>query len=135
MEVTRRTVGDIRPVVVNGERTGAFRSDLIALNQVMVAIAYAEYFRATGQRYDGEWEVFSPDLASPITIETGEPDGFEAARAYATRFPFTPVATSDTTIYKCGVYNDEFARAIYRFEFYEGFVVYVWSKPDRGALV
>ncbi len=130
--LTKATLEGLRPIVVNGELTGGFNVDLDRFKHVMSAVAYAEWFRATGCAHVGNWKVFGASLTSASTQHPPRRDRFEAVRDLADRIQYTLVPTSEPDIFKCSISRDGIGGLIYKFEFYQGFLVYVFSAnvPD-----
>jgi len=126
-----RTFGDVRTIVVDGEETGAFPIDLRRHRRIMKAVAHALYYHDTGNRHDGGFEVFSPSMAHRDTICNGRPDPADGLRRYLKSGTYTAMAVSEPRVFKYGVLDLGEGQLLYRFEFYEGFVVNAWTRSFK----
>lgn len=124
-----RTFADVRTVVVDGEETGAFPIDLRRHRVVMRAIAHAPYYRDTGRRHDGGFGIFSPSMAHRDSLYGGRPDPADGLRHYLESGTFTAMPVSEPKVFKYGVLDPGEGQLLYRFEFYESFVVNAWTRP------
>ena len=68
-----RTFRGLKPVIVEGQETGAFPIDLPRHKRVMGAIAHALYFHDYGQKHRGDWQVFTPSFGYAETVHSGQP--------------------------------------------------------------
>ena len=124
-----QTFQHARLLVLDGEPTAVFPFDPPRFKRVMEAIAYAIYFRENGRRFEGNWEVFSPNLASENDLQ-GVSDKWSKFRALISAIPFQPKATPKPTVFKYGIHTfDDSGHFAYAFLFYGGFSVYVWTAP------
>ena len=118
-----RTFRDLRPVMVDGAETGAFRIDLPRHKRVMEAIAYALYFHDYGRKHRGDWRVFTPSFVYAGTVDRGEPDPWEGFRALIESVEYVAVPVPQPEVFKYGRLELDQGQMIYRFEFYERIVV------------
>jgi len=126
-----QTFGEVRTVVVDGEETGAFPIDLPRHRAVMKAIAHALYYRDAGERHDGGFEVFSPSIHHRDNIYGGRPDPADGFRRYLESGRFKAMPVSEPRVFKYGVLDIGEGQLLYRFEFYEGFVVNAWTRSFK----
>lgn len=122
-----QTFDGLRTVHIDGTETGAFPFDLQRHDNVMKAIAYALYYRDHGRKHRGAWRVFTPSLAYANSVFRGQPDPWEPFRRYIASGTFTSMTVPEPQVFKYGVIQFEENQLLYRFEFYEGFVVNLWT--------
>jgi len=104
--------------------------DLQRFETVMEAIAYAVHFNDFNRAYSGTWRIFSPNLASVSThLEGHATDGWEEYRYQVLNAPYAPSITPHPRVFKYGLHLFEEDKLLYRFDFYEGFVVTALSAP------
>jgi hypothetical protein len=124
-----RTFSDVHTISVDGDETGAFRIELKRFNKIMRAIAFAMYYHDFGQRNTGDFEVFSTSLNSESNLYYGAPDGYENMRNNLEVTVFRSKPVPQPKVFKYGISRQ--GRIQYKFEFYEGFVVYAGRLPYR----
>ena len=95
----------------------------------MEAIAYAIYYRGNNRTYVEGWRVFSPTLLSANDIH-GIPNNWQTLRDMVRAIPITPVAVPMPDVFRLGIHTWEEGSFAYAFEFYGGFQVFVWTKPQ-----
>jgi hypothetical protein len=122
-----RTFRKMRPVQVCGDETGAFRVDLPRIQTVMKAIAYALYFRDYAKKHRGDWRIFTPSFHYAPTLHEGQPDPWEGFRKYLESGGFNAMPVPQPEVFKYGVIQSGQNQLMFRFEFYEGFVVTAWT--------
>jgi hypothetical protein len=126
-KLLNQTFATLRTVHIDGDETGAFRFDLKRHENIMKAIAYALYFHDHGRKHFGDWRIFTPSLAHAEALYGGRPDPWEPFRQYLASGQFTNVVTPEPQVFKYGIIQLEENQLLYRFEFYEGFVVNAWT--------
>lgn len=124
-----RTFSEFKAEIVKGEETGSFRIDLGRVEEIMRAIAFAMYFNDHGKRYDGEWRIFSPSLGTEQSVYQNEPDGWGQFREMLDSIQYGDMPVSEPEVFKYAIYKWDEERFIYRFVFYENFIVNVWTLP------
>jgi hypothetical protein len=126
-----RTFESVQPLLVAGEETGSFRLDMPRFNRVIKAIAFAMYYHDFGKRNEGDFDIFSTSLYSQSTLYHGTPDGYENLRGRLCNVPFKSMPVPQPKVFKHGMARLGEGQIIYRFEFYEAFVVYALTLPHR----
>jgi hypothetical protein len=126
-----RTFSDVQAVSVDGEETGTFTVDLPRFKKVVKSVAYAMYCHDFGKRHDGDFDVFSTSLNSKSNLYRGVPDGYERLRGILEATAFRSMAVPQPKVFKYGLSRPGDGQIQYRFEFYEGFVVYALSLRHR----
>ncbi len=126
-----QTFGEVRKVVVDGEETAAFPLDLLRHRRVMCATAHALYFCDTGKRWDGGFQVFSPSLAHRDNLYDGYPDPADDFRRLLESGTFMPMHVSDHRVFQYGKLDMGDGQLLYKFVFYEAFVVNAWTRPFK----
>jgi len=93
----------------------------------MEAIAYALYFNSTAKKHYGDGVFSLP--ASPMRPRflSGQPDPWQGLRNLLASGQLYAAAHAEPQVFKCGVIPTDQNQLIYRFEFYEGFVVNAWT--------
>lgn len=124
-----QTFRKVRTVVVDGDETGAFPIDLPRHRAVMKAIAHALYYHDNGKRHDGGFGVFSPSMVHRDKMYGGLPDPADGFRRLLESGVFTPMPASNPRVFQYGVHDMGEGQLLYRFLFYEGFVVNAWMRP------
>ena len=126
-----RTFSGIRPVILDGQETGAFTIELSRFKKVIKAIAYAMYVHDFGKRNEGDFDVFSPSLMSRSNLYYRMPDGCENLRSLLEACVFKSMPVPQPKVFKYGMSRPGEGQIHYRFEFYEGFSVYALTLPHR----
>src|SRR5882762_353375 len=93
----------------------------------MEAIAYALYFNTHGKKHYGDWRIFTPSFAYAPTVHSGLPDPWQSLRNLLASGRCTQLSMPEPQVFKCGVISTDQNQLIYRFEFYECFVVNAWT--------
>ena len=127
VKLANRTFRDLKPVLVEGQETGAFPVDLARHRNVMRAIAYALHFHYYGKKHRGDWQIFTPSFRYSGSMYRGEPDPWESFRSYVESGQYTPMPLPHSEVFKCRMIEMEQGQIIYRFEFYERVVVMAWT--------
>jgi hypothetical protein len=122
-----RTFRELRPVLMEGEETGAFPVDLARHKSVMRAIAYALYFRQYRKKHRGDWRIFTPTFGYARSLYRGEPDPWERFRRLVESGHYSPMPVPHPAVFKYGLIEMDHNQTIYRFEFYERVVVMAWT--------
>jgi hypothetical protein len=123
----QRTFRNLKPVLVGGEETGAFRIELPRLKIVVSAIAHALYFRDNKKKHRGSWHVFAPSLGFAPTVCDGKPDPWDGLRRLVESGQYTPMSVPHPEVFSYGVHPMEQGQIIYKFTFYERVVVNAWT--------
>lgn len=126
-----RTFSETRPINLDGQETMAFSLDLPRFKRVIKAIAYAMYYHDFGKRNEGDFDVFSPTLHSRSNLYYGSPDGFEHLRSILEKCVFKSMPVPQPKVFKYGMSYPGEGQVHYKFEFYEGFVVYALTLRHR----
>jgi len=126
-----RTFSNVQKIDFQGEETGAYPIDLPRLKKVMKAIAFAMYFQDFGKRHEGDFDVFSASLYSWSNLYHGVPDGYENLRAVLSASFFKPMPVPQPKVFKYGTSRPGEGQIHYKFEFYEGFLVYPLTLPYK----
>jgi hypothetical protein len=126
-----QTFAKSAPVIVDGRETVIVECDMPRFEFIMEAIAYACYFKDFGNRFTGEWVIFSPSMVATELLLQGLPDPNESLRVWVQSLLFTDMPTSNPEVFKYGIHLENEPEGIYsyKFEFYEGFVVHAIRKP------
>ncbi len=124
-----RTFYDRRFVTVGGEKTVAFSINLQRHRQIMRAISYALYYRDMGKRHDGGFGIFSPSMLHKNQLYHGRPDPAEGLRRLLESGTFTSMPVSEPRVFKYGILDPGEGQVLYRFEFYESYIVNAWTRP------
>lgn len=123
-----RTFRDLKPIIVEGEETGAYPVDLKRHKRVMGAIAYALYFRDYGRKHLGEWQIFTPSFGYAATVHSGQTDPWANFRQLLDSGQYTPRPVSHPEVFRYEVLEMENAQMMFRFVFYERVVVNAWTR-------
>ena len=126
-----RTFRDARPIQTTKGETGVIRLDLPRFKEVMRGIARAVHYSRTPARQPDGWEVFSPSLASERSLR-GQPDSWKGFRSLLGNLQFNSITTPVPRVFQCGMWTDN-AGMVYRFTFYEGFVVCAFARLPSSA--
>lgn len=131
-KLKNQTFAKITPIIIDGQETVIVECDMPRYESILKAIAYACYFRNFGKRFKGDWVIFSPSMVSTEILLQGLADPNERLRAALYGLPFTDIPTSNPEVFKYSVHIEDEPDGIYsyRFEFYEGFVVYAIRAPN-----
>lgn len=112
-----------KEVPATHEGTIACPVSLSRFERVMKAIAMGIYFKEMFIRFAAVWEVFIPSI-----MGTDMADGNDAhVQTFVSALPFQNVRTPHPSVFRYGRNCLEINIA-YRFEFYEGFCVYVYER-------
>lgn len=122
-----QTFGGTKPIVIDGDETGAFRVDLERHKRVMGAIAYALYFRDYGRKHYGEWQIFTPSFRHAESVTSGQPDPWENFRQLLASGQYTPMPVPHPEVFRYDALPMEQNQVMFRFTFYERVVVNMWT--------
>jgi hypothetical protein len=129
-KLKQRTFEKRMPVMVRGRDSVIVELDMPRFRLVMGAIAYAIHFKDFGRSYDGEWVIYSPSMVATKPIARGLPDPVNPEiRAAFRSVPFVRQQTANPQVFKYGVYSHNEIGVVYKFEFYEGFIVHAVETP------
>lgn len=124
-----QTYRESSPVMTPEGQSVIFRLDMARFNLVMTAIAYALYYIGEGKQHEGNWGIFSPTLHSSKALLSGGIDNWEPFRKALAMATFSPLPTPQPSVFKYSAWNEGNSKLIYRFEFYEGFVMNALALP------
>ena len=122
-----QTFRTLQAVQYEGGETGAFRFDLPRHQAVMEGIAYAIYFSTRGRKHYGTWRIFTPSLKYAPAVLNGDADPWEGFRKLLDSGMCSPVPMPEPQVFSCGEIASDQNQVIYRFVFYEAFVVNAWT--------
>jgi len=117
------------PVLTPEGQSAISRLDMARFDSVMAAIARALYYKDEGKQYYGKWGIFSPSLYSSKALLSGGIDDWERFRKTLTMVTFSPLPTPQPRVFKYWVWREADSKLVYKFEFYEGFVVNALALP------
>jgi hypothetical protein len=123
-----RTFRDMKPIRVDGEKTGLYSLDFPRFKVVMESLAYALYYRDFDKTYPGTWEIFSPILLSPNFFR-GLPDGWEEFRKLLVELSYKEMPTPQPDVFRYGMHKWDDERLVFLFQFYGGFIVNALAWP------
>lgn len=124
-----QTYRESSPVMTPEGQSAIFRLDMARFDSVMTAIAYALYCKDESKQYDGNWGIFSPSLYSSKALLSGGADDWERFRKTLVMVTFSPRPTPQPGVFKYSTWKEADSKLIYKFEFYEGFVVNALALP------
>lgn len=90
-------------------------------SRVIKAIAYALYFRDSGKPYFGDWIIHSTSL---VSMNLADNPFMKGMRELLQKSPFVEKPAPSPSVFKYSEFVDSKGGIIYRFEFYEGFIVH-----------
>lgn len=128
-----RTFGEARKIVIDGEETAAFPIDLPRQRVVMRAVAHALYFHDYGRKWDGGFQVFSPSLVHRDNLYDGNPDPANDFRQLLDSGTYAPMSVSNPEVFQYGIMDLGDGQIMYKFVFYESFVVNAWTRPFKPS--
>ena len=99
----------------------------------MEAIAYGLHHKDFTKTYNGAWGIFSPSLLARRTVFQGLPDGWEKYRRLPTQLSYTDHPTPQPRVFKYGIHLWNADQFVYKFEFYEGFIVHALAVRESAA--
>lgn len=121
-----RTFKDVRPIrLPSGELTATFQIDLNRFENILKTIAYAIYFYTNLKRYEGFWKIVSPQLNSYETTHLDRKDERSFLFENLQEMSFVEINHPQPQVFKGYVYNFPDDKVVYKFEFYNGFIIYV----------
>lgn len=116
---------EAQPIDFNNESKISFETVRPKIDNIMRAIAYALFFKDTGQKYPHNWWVEYPSLISSENEANGLRDlSNERLRAMLYQVPVIDRPINNSSIFKYGVYQDSESQIAYKMTFYESFIVY-----------
>jgi hypothetical protein len=124
-----RTYRQSWPVATPKGKSIVSRLDMTRFDGVMAAIAYALYYKDEAREYDGKWGIFSPSLYSLKALLSRGINDWERFRQMLAVVKFNPRATTQPKVFRYWVWREAESRLIYKFDFYEGFVVNALTLP------
>lgn len=128
-----RTFRGFRVVGAEGAEQAAVRMDFARLENVVKAIACALYYRDNGSaKFVHDWRVFSPTLRSAGVLFDSGSDQWAAIREKLAAAAFINFPVPDPNVFQYGVHVMADRGFVFKFTFYEGFIVYAWTRlPPR----
>ncbi len=124
-----QTYRESSPVMTPKGQSAITRLDMARFNLVMTAIAYALYYMGEGKQHDGNWGIFSPSLYSSKAPLSGGIDDEQRFRETLAMVTFSPQPTPQPSVFKYSTWREADSKLIYKFEFYEGFIVNALALP------
>jgi hypothetical protein len=118
-----QTFDNVTSKIINGDETGVIRLDMPRFKLVMNAIAHAIFYKEFDKTYPRDWEIFSRSLLSASTLYEGVPDGWEQERIGLEQVLVADVLTPQPKVFRYGKKKWSEEEVLYRFLFYEGFIV------------
>lgn len=123
-----RMFSRITPITVDGQETVIFEIEIDTFQLILKSVAYALYRHDFKVNFIGDWYIFSPQSLATSKFIRGMPDGYEEVRSALNALPFTVKSTGNPEVFKYSFCHDSQRNSyFYRFEFYEGFIVYAFS--------
>lgn len=122
--LVRQTFKKLRVIKIGEEETGITVIDMPRFKSIMEAMAYAFYYRDFGVTYPGNWRIYA------ISLETERIfDGLPDEKTGILKIGFSRLETIDRDsrypeVFKYAIYQEDLVRLVYKFVFYENFVVY-----------
>lgn len=129
-----QTFKDTASILFNGEEAETYRYDFQRFSKVVSDLAYALYYKDFGKTFTGAWGVFSLGLLSSATVFESKPDGWDKYRNMLLQLDFTEMPTPQPKVFRYGIVKWTDLQLIYRFVFYEGFVVDALSQQSETVL-
>jgi hypothetical protein len=123
-----RTFRDLRPIVIEGEETGAYPVDLPRYKKVIGAVAHALYFRDYGRKHRGEWQIFTPSFGYAGTLYSGQEDPWASFRKLLESGQYTPRPVPHPEVFRYDVLEMTDGHMMYRFTFYGQVAVNAWTR-------
>lgn len=127
---------DLRPIMMNGQETGAFRVDLGRFDRAIKKVTAGLYYDITGYRITDRtiMEVYSPDLRHSETLTAP----FQAIAARVENSDgWTSLVSGHPRIFQCEyiISQEQPRKFVFRLRFYEGFRVWILSAPTDALWV
>lgn len=123
-----RTFCDLKPIIIEGEETGAFPIDLKRHKNVMAAIAYAFYFHDYGRKHRGDWQIFTPSFGYAGTVHGGQADPWADFRQLLDSGHYTPRSVPHPEVFGYEVLEMTEGQMMFRFVFYGRVIVNAWTR-------
>lgn len=118
-----QTFKETAEILFNGEEAITYRGDLPRFSRVMSDLAYALYYKDFAKRFSATWGIFSLSLLSSVTVFEGKSDGWDHYRSLLSQLNFEEQLTPHPNVFRYGIERWNDLQLIYRFIFYDGFVV------------
>lgn len=129
-KLTRRILSSAKPIMLSGQETAIITSESRRFKAVMRAVAYAVYFNDFRRSFDRYWGIYHATLLSRIEM-TGQFDSTnQQIRDVLHSAPVAEKHTNHPDVFRYAIYQVDEWRLIYKFQFYEGFIVYAFGLPD-----
>ncbi len=123
----KRTFADFKTVRLQEKEKGVFSIDLDRLAAVIEAIARAIHYNDYNEKLS-TWRIFSPTLDTEKSLQQ-KPDNWDSFRKLVTEATFETRQTPHPKVYSYGAHEMD-KGVLYKFVFYEGFVVNAWPVLD-----
>jgi hypothetical protein len=131
----RKTLSLIRTMKVEGGETGVLHADMRTYKKIMRGIAYALHYTDFGTRYPYFWGIYSSTMIAAAEDKHGLHKLYNAQiDGRFIRLAATDRDTNYPEVFKYAVFRVDENKLIYKFEFYEGVLVYAIGGPDRNLL-
>jgi len=95
----------------------------------MRAIANGVYSKTSKKCFEGNWRIVCPNLSTSRKLYKGIADNWVRLYAQFRAARFNEMQVPEPEVFRCGVNKQDEENFIYRFVFYNGFVVYAWAVP------
>lgn len=128
-----RILNNAKPIIWQGQQTGLVTTESLRFKNVMRAIAYAVYYNDFGKSFERHWGIYHATMLSKKEM-AGMFDTLNQQMREV--FNSAPVAYKDTNhpeVFKYAVYQVDEWRLVYKFQFYEGFIVYAFGMENEEA--
>lgn len=122
-----KTLKNAKPIIIDGQETGFAHIDLVRYKSVISAIAYALYFRSYQKSFKGVWVIVSPSLTITDKESHSTLQRYFNVLDELNSATFFKLPMPHPEIFNCGVRKSGEDKVIFKFIFYEGFVVYATS--------
>ena len=115
--------------LADGTETGAVSVNLDRWNRFFEHLSNAIYFHDFRTTHPFQWEIFTPNFkfAKPVLKEESDP--FEEAKKKLLSIKFLEQQTSNPEIFRYFFFKHSSESYVYKYLFYENFVVSALSKP------
>ncbi len=130
--LARLTLSGSETLIVDGKRCKMITCDVERLNRVMAGVAHGVYFQLRKSRAPHNWRVFAATPLSRSELDASPTDSWQTTRNLLMSQPYTNKGFPHPEVFQCGECMLADGAVIYRFIFYEGFVVFAWPDVDDG---
>lgn len=122
-----------KPILVSDQETIVYQIEMDRFKLILKAIAYAIYFKDFGESYHGDWAILSPSMvAGKVAFENSADTYNLKILEELAKVPFVEKKVNNPQVFKYHEYIDAGGGVIYKFEFYEGFIVCVFTPTSKN---